>query len=273
MTTEKRNDEIDLIELFLKIYVFFKKHFWFLFICAFIGAGIGYSTKFFTKKHYESTMIMNSNTIPEKFLIEYINNLNSIIKDKNYMYLSKKMMIDSNLLLSINEIKAESAYDEKEKKNLGYVTVSVKVSDNQIIEHLSKGMLNYIADETYVKNETEIFIEQNTALIEKIDEEIKKLEILQTSLSKPVQNSGDVNIYNDQKSFQDELLSLLKEKQSREKLLKFAVPFRIIQDFTIYQKPVRKTVTYTLSGGFIFGFIALFYLIFKNLNKQVKDLE
>ena len=42
MTEEKRNDEIDLIEVFLNIYVFFKKHFWLLFIATFIGGVLGY---------------------------------------------------------------------------------------------------------------------------------------------------------------------------------------------------------------------------------------
>ncbi|OFX22966.1 MAG: hypothetical protein A2041_00410 [Bacteroidetes bacterium GWA2_31_9b] len=273
MTSEKRNDEIDLLEFFLKIFLFIKKNFWVLFLSVFIGGTLGFSAKFFTQNHYKSSLVINTYTISENFIIEYINNLNSIIKDENYNYLSEKMKIDSSLLVSIKEIKAESAYDEKEKKKLGYLTIFVNVNNNQILEQLSKGILNYINNEPYAKNEIEIYIENNKNLISKIDEEIKKIEVLQEMNIFQNQNNADVNIYNSQKSFQNELLELIKEKQNREKSLKFAVPFRIIQDFTIYQKPVSKTISYTLIGGIIFGFLALFFLIIKNLNNQIKNLE
>jgi len=271
MNTEKRNDEIDLIELFLNIYIFFKKHFWLLFISAFIGAGLGYSTKFFAKKHYESTMIINSYTLSENILIEYFDNFNKLIKDNNISYLSKMSKIDSSKLRSLNEIKAEIAYDEKEKKNKGYLYVKVNVTNNEILGELSQGLLNFIEQEPYAKSEIDIYKENNNNLIAKLNDEINKLERLQANLLSPSQTKGDVNIFNEQKSFQDEILSLIKEKQSREKLIKFAAPFRIIQDFTIFQKPVRKTVTYTLTGGFLFGFLALFYLIFRNINKNIKE--
>jgi len=271
MNTEKRNDEIDLIELFLNIYIFFKKHFWLLFISAFIGAGLGYSTKFFAKKHYESTMLVNSYTTSSDLIIQYINTIQSLLDDNNLALLSKKMEIDSSKLVVLKKISAEKALDEKKEEELGFLIIKAETIDNRLFENLGTGILNFLSKEPYIQNDIEIFKENNLNIISRIDEEIRKIEILQELNLRESSNKGDVNIYNSQRSFQNEILELLKEKQTREKSLKFAVPFRLIQDFTIFQKPVKKTVTYTLTGGFLFGFLALFYLIFRNINKNIKE--
>lgn len=270
MTTEKRNDEIDLIELFLNIYIFFKRNFWFLFISVIIGAGLGYSTKFFTKKHYESSMLINSYTVSGNLLIEYINKIQTILEDGNLQYLSERMEMDTLQLTSLKEITIEDVYDEKEKKSKGYLSVSVNVLDNNILSVLDDGILKYIEKEQYVQSEIEIFTENNLNIISKIDEEIEKIEELQQLSLSQEQNKGDVNIYNSQKSFQNELLDLLKEKQNREKVLKFAIPFRVIQEFTIYQKPITKTKISVLIGGVLVGFIALSFLIIRNINLSLK---
>ena len=81
-------------------------------------------------------------------------------------------------------------------------------------------MANYIEKETYVQSEIQIFTENKQDLISKIDEEIKKLEILQENNLNQQMSKGDVSIFNSQKSFQNELLALLKEKQKLEKHLK-----------------------------------------------------
>lgn len=270
MTIEKRNDEIDLIELFLNIYIFFKKNFWILFISGIIGGGLGYSTKFLGTSHFESSMLIESYTVSNDLLIEYINNVQTILKDGNVKYLSKRMGIDSTNLIDLKTISVEDVYDEKAKKSKGYLSVAVNVTNNDFLHYLSSGILKYMENEPYVKSEIQIFTEHNQDLISRIDEEIDKLKVLQENNLSQQKSNGDVSIYNNQNSFQNELLALLKEKQKLEKQLKFASPFRIIQDFTIYQKPIRKTVTYTFSGGILFGFIAMVILIIRNINKSIK---
>ncbi len=271
--SEKRNDEIDLIELFLKFYIFIKKNFWFLFISGIIGGCLGYSTKFITKEYYESSMLVESYTLSNDLIIEYINGFQNILLDENYQYLNTKTGLEEIESEAINEIIAKKLYDEINEENLKYIKVSVKSNSNLLFENLSTGLLKYFISQKYVMNEIELFVEQNNTLISKIDDEIKQLEKLQQKTITQTPSKGDVNIYNDQKSFQSELLGLLKEKQYREKLLKFATPFRVIQDFTIYQRPITKSKTYALAGALILGFIAFLYLAFKRINIKLKEQE
>lgn len=277
MTTENRNDEIDLIEVFFNIYIFLKRKFWFLFIATFIGAALGYSTKFFGSEHFESTMLIESYTLEDDILIEYFDNLQKIIEDRNYQYLSSKFETEIKYISSLKEISAEKLLDEEtiinineDIENPNYIKVIVKSNNNDLYKILNKSLLNYLNKEKYITDEIEIFKEQNNALINRIDNEILLIEELQKQNIKNRDYRSGVNIYNDQNSIHKELLGLLKEKQEIQKKLKFATPYRIIEDFIIYQTPVKKTVTYTLTGGFSLSFIVFISLIIRNINKHIR---
>jgi len=273
-TEEKRNDEIDLVEVFFNIYRFLKKHFWVLFLSGMIGGAIGYSTKFLASKHFESTMLIESYTLENDILIEYINNIQTIIKDQNHSYLSDKLGLNDDDVINLKEINAIKLFNEKNKKELDYIKVVVKSDNNELYHELSDNLQLYLTKEIYITDEIELFKEQNQSLIENINSEILLLEELQRkNIKSSTNNKSGVNIYNDQNSFHKDLLGLIKEKQKLQKKLNYAAPFRVIEDFIIYQTPIKKTVTYTLTGGFTLGFIVLFYLILRLINRKIKEQE
>lgn len=270
MSTEKRNDEIDLIEVCLKIYIFFKKNFLILFISGIIGGAVGYSTKFYTKNSFESSMLIESYTLSEDIIIEYISNLQTIIADRNYDYLSAKTGSEKEILSDLEIISAERLSYGKNNKDLDYIKIYAKSKSNVLLSTLSDCLLEYLKQEAYVRNEIEIFIDQNNVLIEKIDTEILLLEELQKKNLTDAHTKPGVNIYNEQTSFHKDLLGLIKEKQLRQKRLKFATPFRVIEDFIIYQKPVSKNRKHTVSSAILFIITTILVLIVIELNKKVK---
>jgi len=271
MTEKKRNDEIDLVEVFTNIYLFFKKHFWFLFGAVIVGALLGYSTKFFTQKFYESSMLIESEILSDEILMEYINNIQTLFDDGNYILLQNKMEIDSTELIEIKSIEANYLYNEEKKTRLDYLSVRIITNNNKILKKIDQGILNFINKEKYFQNEIEIFRKNTQNLIQNINQEIKKIEQIQANFIDPKNRPGEIKIYYQEKSLQEELLLLTKEKQKLEKAIQFATPFRVIKDFTIYQKPKTKATTYTLAGVLIFGFIAFFILIIRNINKTLKE--
>ncbi|MEA2105573.1 MAG: hypothetical protein U9P82_02470 [Bacteroidota bacterium] len=264
MTEEKRNDEIDLIEVFTNIYLFFKKHFWFLFGAVLVGAILGYSTKFYTQKFYESSMLIESEILREDILKEYIDNIQSLKEDKNYNFLSEKMDIEPNKLINLISIESEIIKDKN-------IHIKVKAHTNTILQKLAKGIANYINKEEYVQNEIDIFKKNTRDLINKINQEIKKIEQIQANFIEPQNRAGEIRIYSQEKSLQEELLLLTKEKQKLKKAIQLAAPFRVIKDFTIYNNPKTKATSYTLAGALIFGFIAFLILIVRNINRSLKE--
>jgi hypothetical protein len=215
-------------------------------------------------------MLIESDILSDEILMEYINNIQTLLDDKNYILLQKKMGIDSTELVEINSIDANFVYDEKEKKRLGYLSVKIITNDNKVLNNLDQGILNFIDTEEYFQNEIEIFRKNTQNLIQNINQEINKIEQLQANFISPQNKNGEIKIYYQEKSLQEELLLLTKEKQNLEKAIQFAAPFRVIKDFTIYQKPKTKSTTYTLAGALILGFIAFSILIIRNINKSLK---
>lgn len=273
MTKEETNEEIDLIEVFINIYVFLKKNFWILFTALLLGAVLGYSTKFLKKGYYESTMLIESEILSDEILMEYINNIQTLLDDKNYTLLQEKMGVDSTELTKFISIEANYVYneEEKEKTRLGYLSVKAITSNNNVLEEMDQGILNFIEKEEYFQKEFEIFKKNTRNLIQIINQEIKKIEQIQANFIKPKNSSGEIKIYYQEKSLQEELLLLTKEKQGLEKAIQLVAPFRVIKDFTIYKNPKTKVTTYTLAGALILGFIAFSILIIRNINKSLKE--
>jgi hypothetical protein len=275
MNSENNTNEIDLIEVFINAYKFFHKHFWVLFASLIVGSAVGYSTRYIEKEHYESSMIIESYTLKDEILVEYINNIQRVISDKNYSYLSKKFGLSELELIDLKEINASKIIDEKSKKELNYIKIIVKTNNNnRLYNNLSDNLQSYLNKEVYISEELEIFKEQNHSLIENINSEILLLEELQRkNIKSNTNNKTGVNIYNDQNSFHKDILGLIKEKQKIQKELNFAIPFRVIDDFIIYQTPKRKTVTNTLLGGVSLFLIVIIVLIIRLINKKVKEIK
>jgi hypothetical protein len=270
MTAEKRNDEIDLIEVFFNTYIFFKRKFWYLFIATIIGAGLGYSTKFYAKPHFESSMIIESYTISNELLSEYIEKFQELLKDKNYNFLQKETGLTIEELRSIREITTDIPFDDKKKEELGYVIVKVKCIHNTVLNKLSQGILNFVGNETYVIDEIDNFKIKNTAIIDHITKEIKNLQPDNSKSSRNFKEENKINVFNNDEFFYNELIFLLEQKFDREKELQFAVPFRVIEDFTVYLRPVKKSTTYSVAGGLLLWFLTLIVILIRRINKKIK---
>ena len=273
MTADKRNDEIDLIEVFFKTYIFFKRKFWILFIATIIGAGLGYSTKYYAKPHYESSMIIESYTISTELLVEYIKKFQGLLKDKNYDFLQKETGLSIEELISIKEITTDIPFNEKEKEEFGYVIVGVRCVNNTVLNKLSQGILNFLGEEPYIIDEIDNFKIKNTAIIDHISKEIKNLQPDNLKSSGNYKEKNKINVFNNKESYYNELVFLLEQKYQREKELKFAKPFRVIEDFIFYLRPIKKTTTYSMVGGLIFWFITLMFLLIRRLNKKLKNIN
>lgn len=293
MTKEETNEEIDLIEVFINIYVFLKKNFWFLFTALLLGAVLGYSTKFLKKEYYESTMLIESKILDENIVNEYINNIQSIKEDDNFSLLSQKMDVEPEELRNLIKIES-SIYDKEEDKDkdenehevegnvkdgieeeienkLAYIIVVATANNNTVFNKLANGISNFINDEEYVHDEIKSFKRDAQSLIHKIEQEIHKIEQIQARLINPQHKNGEIKIYYQEKSLQEELLSLTKEKYELEKAIEYASPYRVIKNFTVYQKPKSNSTTYTVQGALLLFFIALLILMIKKLNQWLKE--
>jgi len=213
-TEEKRNDEIDLIEVFQKMGNALKNLFMgiinFLYqillflirrtiligiiIILFVAFGVfKYKT---SPTFYSSTLEAYSNAMSSIDMINYVNNINELFVEDDINALESKLGIDSVNLEKIKKVKAYKVidknkdgitdlvdYDEKYETSDSMISrsrfvIKVEVFDQTVFPVIQQSILDYIGRNVYISELNSIRKRQLKALINKLDGEISMLDSL-----------------------------------------------------------------------------------------------
>ena len=272
MTTENRNDEIDLIEVFFNVFKFFKRNILILIVSTAVGAALGYSYKFISKEYYKSEMLMESYTISEELRTNYIKQFQNLLDDKNYETLSAKSGLKIEDLKMIKRISFET---DGNKTDEDILFVNTQVWDTSVLPKLAEGIQSFMNSFPYVNDEIALFKENSQSFINDIEKYKENISSLISNVDVFVIDSviSTRNYYINELSknefFHNEVIDLIKEKQKIEKELNYALPFRVIKDFTVFKTPVNNNKGNTLKGAILFIFAALLVLIIIDINKRI----
>ncbi len=214
MTTERKNDEIDLIEVFQKIGDAIKNLFiWFfnllykillffirkailIIIIIIIFLSFGYYKYKTSPRYYSSSIEAYSNAISSIDMINYVNNIYELFKTNNTEELQSKLNIEQKELEKIRSVKAYKVidlnkdgvtdiidYHEKYTTSDTLVSenrfvVKVEVYDPAIFPIIQSSILSYIDKNNYINELNVIRKKQLNELITKLNEEINSLDSL-----------------------------------------------------------------------------------------------
>lgn len=217
ITQKQTSDEIDLLELFSRMWQGFKNAInWIinlivkfflllirksLWIISFgvIGLVVGYIFYANSKRFYSSEMTAISNSINNSYVVSSINLLNDVFKQKNYPIAANYLNIDINRVQEIKSIEAfytmdinkdripdytdyKRQYNPKDttiKRLDNYFVIRLEVYDESIFAQVRDGIKNYIYKNKFILDNNNERIRQNKILIETIENEIWKLDSLQ----------------------------------------------------------------------------------------------
>lgn len=294
-------DEIDLLELFNRmgrsikkgihwlyqliinfLLLILRKSLWII-AFAIIGLIVAYILYQGSRRYYSSEMTAISNSISNIYVVNSINLLNDLFKQKNYAIASNYLDIDIAKIQQIKSIEAFytidvnkdripdfTDYDRKfspkdtaNKRLDNYFVVRLQVFDEGIFKQVRDGIKSYIYKNKFIIDNNNERIRQNRILIENIEGEIRKLDSLQkveyfdmpqmqraTSNQMVVLNEKDRKLYHEQK------LQLEKEKLRLEKDLNInSEPITIVQDFTPLSKTENPYSKYAIKVGMLFAIL------------------
>lgn len=174
--------EIDLVELLIKIYKFIIKRKWLLLSSCIIGLTLGAISitrnpskyKAFYKKNYISL----SSSVSKETLAELINGLhenfppNPSINDLNH--LSSLLNLPIDITKTFKNISITTDYTN-EKYN-GGVKFTIEVFDKEKFDTITNSIIYYIDSNPYVKERYELLIKQQSELLSLINKKIKELD-------------------------------------------------------------------------------------------------
>jgi hypothetical protein len=217
MSTDKRNDEIDLIEVFQKftswmnqitvkffnflysIFLFFVRRSILISIVLAIGLIIGFYQFKTSQRFYSSSLEAYSNAMSSIDMINYINNIHELFYADNNEGLEQQLDIDEDVLGMIKDVKAFKVIDVNNDDIADFIdfdesyetsdttisknrfVIKVEVYDQTVFPIIQKSILNYIGKNQYINNLKVIREKQLNQLIAKLNEEIISLESLKNA--------------------------------------------------------------------------------------------
>jgi len=292
----KNPDEIDLRDLFKRMgqtlskwfiaigrallisVVFLLRNILPLVLSIVVGAGISYALKWSTKPVYVSEITLRSNTVPIADMISNINNLDILLREKNYNGVASALSMNPEEAGKIKHIKAlwiidrnndsipdfvdyrntHNVYDSVNVRMTERFVVKVEVGDPDVISKMRNRIFSYVESNQVYQQQNEFRITMIDELLARLNYDIEQLDSLQkvkyfeeTRNMKPdkggqmvfIQEHATQLVYND-------IYQLYRRKQTldEEKNLHYRI-LSVVSDF--YQ-PLKRQ-----NGGWYYGKVVI----------------
>ena len=277
-TTQQGYEEIDLIELLIKIYKFFKKRYLLILFCIVISAVLGVLSNFlFLKPRYQSTMIISSRSLTASEVAGIISTLDAFAYEENTEELAKLLNIPEKLAEKIVKIEAMPNREfqknvEKDFRKDSTIAIKLEVTERNEWKTYEKAILDYLENIPHIKKKTLLYKESQERLLQQVRREIKHLDSLKkiieaggTSKSQFIVNSGIIS---------SEIVNLSKKENEIKMSLFFADEFQIVKSFDNLKKPkkfsVKEVAIIFALIGFIIGIVVSLII---ELNKVIRKRE
>ena len=276
-TPKTSSDEIDLMELFLKLVRVAKKNFTMIVSFFIVGTLLGFGYGMFGTKVYEGKMMVTSTLLTDSYNDKLGDNLNDVLDDGNIELAASKLNLTKEDVSKLVSIKIESAQKSSAQKEdeKRWFLITAKVLDSEILPKLEKGIVNYFENNDFVKIRVEQKKDYYKKIIKEIDEEIKSLEGFKNKIydGNFLENSKG-NVVFDPTSVNSKIVQLSEDKFKYENELALVNSVQIVQGFTKFNKPVSPNKAISLAAGATLGLFFVGMLIaFKSIRKVVRMAE
>lgn len=272
-------DEIDLIDLGIKLAKFFKRIFWQLVIFAAIGGILGYGYYLLTPKQYESRLLVQSKTLTHSFAKSLIDDLGGLVRERNFDTLASKLKMTSaevKQIVSIdlnNSMKRANQLNENETK---YFEIRVRVYDISKLSSIQNGLENYLGKNPFVLQFETMKKEHYLSIITKLDEQIGKLKGQQQQFDagKLYVGGKDVAYYFDPSVFNSRILDCELMKLNYQDSIKLAKNLKVINGFMPFQIPVFPQLKLFVLVGAGLGILAvLTFALLRRIQKLLSGVS
>ena len=279
MPSQQGYEEIDLIELVIKIYKFFKKRYKLMLITSVVSVLLGWgASTLLILPRYFSAMIVSSRSLSGSEISGLIFTLDDLVKENNKDEFKKLTGIPEKTFKSITNIKAIPNRDyqrnvEKDIRKDSTMAISVELTDNTEWETVQNGIVNYLENVPYVQKRTKVYKEGQEKLLLQVQKEIKSIDSLKKIIEASLNTKSTIILSNSGGIYNEALKLYETEKKIRENII-FGNDIHVIKDLAHLQKPKKASVkeTILLFGGigFVLGFLIALVI---ELNKIVRKRE
>ena len=271
---QKRN-EVDLMEVFLKLIINVKQNFWLIVSFFVLGSVIGFVYYASAQKVYKSTLVISSDILTNSYSETLIENINRHRRDQNYDAIMKALHVSENVARNTRWLEVEKVEAVTDLKESEKFVVTAEVLDVAVLSELQQGLVYYLANNDYVKIRVEQRKKFHDEMIARVDQEIKDMEafkqrIMNGSFFETVK--GDVMF--DPTSVNSKIVELTKEKLTLENNRALVNSVQVIEGFSQFGVPSSPKLAVALASGSTIGLIFVGLLLaIKSIRKLLRMAE
>lgn len=270
-------DEIDLLDLGIKVVGFFRKIFWQLVIAAALGAGLGFGFFSLVPKQYESKMLVQSNKLTFSLGKSLVDDLNQLAGEKSWDTLGVKLGLSSTYARKIISIQLKSPIERAEQMKeveKNSFEILLRTDDLKSFVVIQKGIERYLRDNPFSLHFEKMKKEYYEAVITQYDEQISRMKKQQEQFEagKLYSRGKEPNYYFDPSVFSSRILNCELDKLKYQDSIKLIKRLTVINGFVPFQKPVFPKLRQSVVVGAAVGVVVVLAIaLLRRLNKALKS--
>jgi hypothetical protein len=276
---EKTAGEIDLNQLFFDFAYTIKKNIVLIISLVTIFASLGVVYSLFSKKVYESKMIITSGLLTFSYSEQLIENINLLVREHNYELAATNLNVNPETVGKIIELEVTVLYEEKaqplKENEKGHLVISVQATDASVFAELEKGLLYYFENNHFVKVRVEQRKQFYKQMIERLEKEIADLQqFKQNIINGNFFQEKQVNIMFDPTAINTKILELSKESIGYKQALELSDNVQLISGFTAFSKPIWPRKSVAVAIGCLIGLaLAGLVIIFRSIVRGIENYD
>jgi len=261
MEHKTNNDEIDLIEVGVKLFVFLKKRGVKLLLFVFIGSILGFSLLKSLPKSYEVEFSGYSPFANELVVKEWLGELNRNLKADNNRIIAENYSVHEKLVGKIQEV--ETTVEEDHEKSVR-LHIRVLLNDLEDPVEVVNFMNSYIAGNKYIQKSLQLREKQIPEAIKAINDQLESLK-----KSNYKGNGTTVVMHDAANSF----ITLLNKKTDLEKDMEFLRAFVVLSNSNCISPVKHDIIGYVGISGLIGLLLGLVFYALKGVNNYAAKLN
>lgn len=272
MEQARNKNEVDLMEVFLKILSAIRGNFWLIVLSFLVGTALGLAYYFSSSKVYESKMVVSSAILTSSFTEALVDKINRHRREQNSNAIKDLLNCDIETAKNLVYIEIDKMSQVDDLKEADKFIVTAQVLNQDVLPDLQKGLVFYLENNEYVK----VRVEQNKKylrqMVSKLDAEIKDMEGFKQKLtSGAFFETARGNVMFDPTTVNSKILDLTKERINLQHTLELSNSVQVIEGFTRFERPSSpKLMVSLISGSFVGLFFVGLFLAFKSIRKILR---
>lgn len=268
------SDDIDLINIAERAFLFFRKYRVALIIATVAGIALGCFRYYTSGKIYKSRLILHSSFLTNLEEIEIINYWNELLKRNEYTALSQSFNCDENLLRGVVSIEGSEILKNYSASNPNGFYIDARIKDNSILPGLQKALVYGLNNTEYVKQRLLLRKKDVETLIEKVTVEIQKLDSLKKSIETIItsREKNSTSFMLDIPGVNKEFIDMNEKLLSYREELQFSSSgIQVLQSFVPLNTPVSISLRVMILLGIAFClFITFIFTIIHSVSERLK---